>query len=118
VAAVTQPDVSRDVLFDVTIAKPRTVTHIEARRIRMGPGVAAGPHRHNGPVVGTIAEGSVIFQVDGGPETVLRPGDVFFEPEGVRIDRFDAQDDGVVFFAYFPLGDGQQSELSMIDTGE
>jgi hypothetical protein len=49
---------------------------------------------------------------------VLRPGDVFFEPEGVRIDRFDAEDDGVVFFAYFPLGDGQQSELAMLNTGE
>jgi quercetin dioxygenase-like cupin family protein len=108
-------DVSRDILFDVDLAQPLTVAHVEARRIRMGPGVAAGPHLHNGPVVGTVVEGSVVFQVENGPETVLRPGDSFFEPAGVRISRFDAQDDGVVFHAFFPLADGQQSELTPLD---
>ena len=35
-------------------------------------------------MVGSIAEGSAVFQAAGEPETVLRPGDVFFEPEGAR----------------------------------
>ena len=43
---------------------------------------------------------------------MLRPGDVFFEPEGARIARFDAQDAGVTFLAYFLLGSGQEAELS------
>jgi hypothetical protein len=34
---------------------------------------------------------------------VLKPGDVFYEPQGVRIARFDAQEDGVTFFGYFLL---------------
>jgi hypothetical protein len=34
---------------------------------------------------------------------VLRAGDVFYEPEGERIARFDAQADGVTFLAYFLL---------------
>jgi hypothetical protein len=44
---------------------------------------------------------------------VLRPGDVFFEPEGARITRFDAQDAGVTFLAYFLLGPGQEAEISL-----
>jgi hypothetical protein len=78
------------------------------RRIRQ----AAGLHVHNGPVVGSIVDGSAVFQVDEEPETVLRPGDVFYEPEGARITRFDAQDAGVTFLAYLLLGPGQEPELS------
>jgi quercetin dioxygenase-like cupin family protein len=104
-------DVSRDVLFDVPLAQVKPTSHVEARRIRMGPGVAAGLHVHNTPVVGNIASGSVVFQIEGGPETVLRPGDVFFEPQDARIARFDALEDGVVFYAYFLLADGEASEM-------
>jgi hypothetical protein len=43
---------------------------------------------------------------------VLRSGDVFYEPEGARIARFDAQDAGVTFQAYFLLGPDQEPELS------
>ena len=43
---------------------------------------------------------------------MLRPGDVFYEPEGARIARFDAQDAGVTFLAYFLLGPDQEPELS------
>jgi hypothetical protein len=35
---------------------------------------------------------------------------VFFEPEGARITRFDAQDAGVTFLAYFLLGQDQDQE--------
>jgi hypothetical protein len=37
---------------------------------------------------------------------------VFYEPEGERIARFDAQDDGVTFLAYFLLSPGQEPELT------
>ena len=33
-------------------------------------------------------------------------------PEGARIARFDAQDAGVTFLAYFLLGPDQEPELS------
>lgn len=60
---------------------------------------------HNGPVFGSIETGSAVYQIDGEPSVVLRPGDVFYEPEGVRIARFDAQEDGVTFLGYFqPAG--------------
>jgi len=37
---------------------------------------------------------------------------VFYEPAGVRIARFDAQEDGVTFLGYFLPADGQQVELA------
>jgi hypothetical protein len=67
---------------------------------------------HNGPVVGSILDGSVVFQVAGQPASVLRAGDVFFEPEGERIARFDA---GVTFLAYFLLEDGEAAQLEMLE---
>jgi len=63
-------------------------------------------------VFGNIVAGSVVYQVDGQPASVLRPGDVFYEPEDERIARFDAQDDGVTFLAYFLLSPGQEPELT------
>jgi hypothetical protein len=74
-----------------------------ARRARRDPAdhhrarVRRGLHIHNGPVFGSIETGSAVYQIEGEPETVLKPGDVFYEPEGVRIARFDAQEDGVTF---------------------
>lgn len=63
--------------------------------------LAPGAHVHNGPVLGHIVEGSVLFQVADEPSVVLRAGDVFFEPAGTRITHFDALDEAVEFLAYF-----------------
>ena len=94
---------SRELVFDVAATK--NVTRVQTRRIGMPAGLAAGLHVHNCPVAGSIVAGSVAFQVEGEPETVLRPGDAFFEPEGVRIARFDALDEDVVFLAHYLLAD-------------
>ena len=104
--------ISRNVLLDARLGQAKDTHRIEIRRIRIVPDYAAGLHVHNGPVVGSIIEGSVVFQVEGEPESVLRPGDVFFEPEGARIARFDAQDAGVTFLAYYLLGPGQEPEIT------
>jgi len=103
---------TRDVVLDVRLARAKDAHRVQARRIRILPGQAAGLHVHNGPVVGSIVDGSAVFQVEGETETVLRPGDVFYEPEGAPIRRFDAQDAGVTFLAYFLLGPDQEPELS------
>jgi quercetin dioxygenase-like cupin family protein len=104
--------ITREVLLDAQLGQTKATDRVEVRRIRIVPGHAGGLHVHNGPVFGSILDGSAIFQIDGEPESVLSPGDVFFEPEGVRIARFDAGDDGVTFLAYFLLGAGQEPELS------
>jgi quercetin dioxygenase-like cupin family protein len=110
--------ITRMVLTDVPLRQVKDTGHIEIREIRIRPGQAAGLHVHNGPVVGNILEGSVIYQIEGQPETILRAGDVFFEPEGERIARFDATDDGVTFLAYFLLSPGQDAQLTFPDQRE
>jgi quercetin dioxygenase-like cupin family protein len=108
--APDQP-ITRTVLLDARLEQAKPIGHIEIRRISIAPGHAAGLHVHNGPVVGSVVEGSVVYQVEGTPESVLTAGDVFFEPEGARIARFDAQADGVTFLAYFPLGPDEQAAI-------
>jgi quercetin dioxygenase-like cupin family protein len=101
---------TREIAMDVRLPATVPVDRIEVLRISMLPGHPAGLHVHNGPVLGSVVEGSVIFQVEGEPESVLGPGEVFYEPEGARIARFDAGDDGATFLAYYPLVAGQDPE--------
>ncbi|WP_199245766.1 cupin domain-containing protein [Leifsonia sp. AG29] len=106
---MTEPVVRRTVLRE-TLTDFATGS-VEVRRITLQPGVVGGPHHHNGPVFGVIERGSVMFQVDGGEEQLLRPGDVFYEPEQALVDRFDATDEGVTFLGYFLSRPGQDPEL-------
>jgi quercetin dioxygenase-like cupin family protein len=108
---VEQP-ISRAVVLDARFNRVRAAERVEAREIRILPGHAAGMHVHNGPVVGNILEGSVVYQIEGEPERILQVGDVFFEPEGARIARFDATADGVRFLGYFILGPDEQPEIA------
>ena len=104
---------SRVVLSDIALAHAKAVERIETRRIRMPAGVAAGPHVHNCPVMGTILEGSVAYEIEGEPVVVLTPGDAFYEAEGARLARFDALDGDVTFIAHFLLSAGQQPEIDV-----
>lgn len=107
--------ISRMVLMDARLRQVKETGRVEIREIRILPGYAAGCHVHNGPVVGSILAGSAIYQVEGQPESVLRPGDVFFEPEGERIARFDATDEGVTFLGYFLLSPSQEAAITFPD---
>lgn len=48
--------------------------------VSYAPGGASQPHRHPCPVVGYILEGELRTQVEGGPVTVYKPGETFYEP--------------------------------------
>jgi quercetin dioxygenase-like cupin family protein len=115
-AADPTPDrpITRTVLLDARLRQVKATGRVEIREIRILPGHAAGLHVHNGPVVGSILAGSATYQIEGQPASVLQPGDVFFEPEGERIARFDAGTDGVTFLAYFLLSPGQEAQLTVL----
>ena len=104
--------ITRTVVSDIRLPAVKATDRVQVRQIRILPSQPAGLHVHNGPVFGSIVAGSVVYQIEGQPASVLRPGDVFYEPEGERIARFDAQDDGVTFLAYFLLSPGQEPELT------
>jgi quercetin dioxygenase-like cupin family protein len=106
------PSVIRTTVQVTRLEPVHQTAAVEVRRITIAPGFAAGLHFHNGPVFGNIVEGSVIFQTEGEPETVLRAGDVFYEPANAPIARFDATEEGVVFLGYFLLEDGQEPVIT------
>ncbi|MQY28340.1 (R)-mandelonitrile lyase [Nocardia aurantia] len=111
-AAEDFPPISRVIVLDQPVAPVHTAHRVEIRRITLAPGVVAGLHVHNGPVFGSIETGSVVYQIDGEPASILGPGDVFHEPRDVRIARFDALAEGVTFLGYFLLDDGQTPEIA------
>jgi quercetin dioxygenase-like cupin family protein len=110
------PAVTRTVVLDQHLPAPRVVGHVEVRRITIAPHQSSGPHTHNGPVFGSIETGSAVYRIGGEPETVLNPGDVFYEPEATRIARFDAGGEGVTFLAHFPLGPGEAPRLDPVES--
>ena len=103
-------EVTREIVQDVVLP-PQLVGRVQSRRITIPPGAVTGPHTHNGPVFGVVLSGTAFVQVDGGELVVVRPGEAFFEPAEVPIDRFDGGDAELVFLAWFPLPPGVEPEL-------
>ncbi len=106
---------SRVIVMDQSLPAPLATSRVEIRRITIAPNFAAGLHVHNGPVFGSIESGSAVYQIEDGPAAVLHPGDVFYEPSGVRIARFDAGPDGVTFLGYFLLPEGIEAAITFPD---
>jgi quercetin dioxygenase-like cupin family protein len=73
------------------LAQPIRVTPdgVEAYRVELPPGQPVGVHAHPDPSTGSAERGRIAFERDGQPVRELRPGDVFFEPVGEIIRRFD-----------------------------
>jgi quercetin dioxygenase-like cupin family protein len=67
----------------------RQVVQVEVGDFRFKPGQVAPVHTHEAPAVGYVTKGMIIYQVEGGKPQILRAGDAFFEPVGIRILRFD-----------------------------
>ncbi|HUC21207.1 MAG TPA: cupin domain-containing protein [Streptosporangiaceae bacterium] len=80
-------------------------TRFEAYRVELRPGQAAGRHYHPCAVTGYVENGLIAFERDGEPVLELRPGEVFFEPAGETINRFDNLSDSepAVFIAFYLL---------------
>ncbi|WP_213816609.1 cupin domain-containing protein [Glaciihabitans sp. dw_435] len=111
---MTESPVSRVILSDHSLPAALAVSHVEVRRITIAPSTALGAHTHNGPVFGTIEQGSVVFQVADDPEVTLHAGDTFYEPSATTITKFDATDEGVTFLGYFLLEADTQPELVFV----
>jgi quercetin dioxygenase-like cupin family protein len=67
------------------------------------PGESDKPHSHPCPVIGYVARGAIRFQVKGGPETVYKAGESFYEPpNGVHQVSANASDkEPATLIAYF-----------------
>ena len=67
----------------------RQVVQVEIGDFHFKPGQVAPIHTHAAPAVGYVAKGEIIYQVEGEKQQILSAGDVFYEPVGPRILRFD-----------------------------
>ncbi|RJP63491.1 MAG: cupin domain-containing protein [Ignavibacteriales bacterium] len=71
----------------------RLVSKVSIMEINFPPGQKAAYHKHPCPVVGYVASGKILLQVEGEPEKVLSTGDGFYEPADVPIVHFDNYSD-------------------------
>jgi quercetin dioxygenase-like cupin family protein len=62
---------------------------VEAKEIEFEPGQQTGLHFHPCPVVGYIAKGTVLFEVEGEAPQTLHACDAFHEPANRKILHFD-----------------------------
>jgi quercetin dioxygenase-like cupin family protein len=99
------------------LAHPLNATpdRVAAYRVELPPGQPTGLHFHPSPVTGYVESGLIAFQPDGQPVRELRPGDVFFEPAGETIRRFDNLSDSepAAFIAFYLLN-GDQPLIQLI----
>lgn len=87
-SAADFPPLTRTPFLDRTL--PATsVHHVKGATIHFAPGQPTPIHRHPAAVIGHVAEGSFIFQIEGQPARTLKTGDGFYEPAGATIRRFD-----------------------------
>jgi quercetin dioxygenase-like cupin family protein len=80
-------------------------SHLKATIVEVTypPGGSSTPHSHPCPVIGYVLRGAVRMQLKGGPASVYRPGDSFYEaPNGVhQVSANASTTKAAVFLAYF-----------------
>jgi quercetin dioxygenase-like cupin family protein len=100
-----------DIRRTILLTRPVHLTpdRVEAYRVQLPPGQPAGPHTHPGPVTGYVESGRIAFEQDRRPVRELGPGDVFFEPAGEIIRRFDnlSGTEPATFVAFYLLSGDQ-----------
>lgn len=71
--------------------------------VNYGPGESSAPHSHPCPVIGYVVAGAIRTQVKGGPETIVKSGESFYEaPNGIHMVSANAsQTEPAKLIAYF-----------------
>ena len=88
----------------------RTVTAVDVREIKFAPGQQTGRHKHPCPVIGFVAEGVAILEVEGEAPQQLPAGSSFYEPAQRVIARFDnaSSNEPMKFIAHYLLNGKQE----------
>lgn len=96
----------------------RRVSSVDVRQITFEPGQETGKHTHPCPVIGYIAKGAALLQVEGEPVQELPQGSAFYEPADTVILRFDnaSATEPMVFIANYLL-DGEKELIHMLSVG-
>lgn len=96
----------------------RNVNAVDIREIRFAPDQRTTRHLHPCTVVGYIAEGSAILQIEGEAAQNLPTGSAFHEPAGTVIADFRnaSNTDPLTFIAFYLLN-GDQDLITMLEPG-
>lgn len=100
----TAPDARTRIVFSQSLPQ-LDAAHLKVTTVEVTypPGGASAPHSHPCPVIGYVLRGAVRMQVKGGPVSIYRPGDSFYEaPNGVhQVSANASTKEPAVFLAYF-----------------
>jgi len=93
--------ITRKDLMNVQI--DQQVLNVAVQQITLAAGQTAPKHLHPCPVVGYIASGSILFQIEGEEIVILHEGDAFYEPKNKTILHFDnaSKETPVTFIAFY-----------------
>jgi quercetin dioxygenase-like cupin family protein len=110
--------ITRKPLLKVTLGD-RNVNAVDIREIRFAPGQQTGRHLHPCAVVGYVAEGTAILQIEGQPAQTVSAGSAFHEPaQTVMADFRNASDSEPLTFITFYLLNGDQDLITMLEPDE
>ena len=109
------PSVTRKDLLTAIIDSGKSISTVEIKEVTMGPKQKAPLHLHPCPTVGLITEGTISFQIEGEPVQHLKVGDAFYEPENVRIAKFDNDTDvPAKFVVFYLLGKDERETVRIL----
>jgi quercetin dioxygenase-like cupin family protein len=93
----------------------RNVDAVDVREIRFAPGQQTGRHLHPCTVIGYVAEGTAILEIEGQPPQRLPAGSAFHEPaETVIADFRNASDSEPLTFIASYLLSGDQELITLL----
>jgi quercetin dioxygenase-like cupin family protein len=109
-----RPPVTRINLLTALIPSNKAIAKVEVKEVTIGPGGHAPLHLHPCVVVGVVTEGEITFEIEGQPQKLLNVGDAFYEPENVRVSRFDNDGKTQAKFTAFYLLENGRDELIQV----
>ena len=107
----------RKSLLSAVLDPSKITSRVEIKQIDFKPSQETGLHFHPCPVVGYIASGSALLQIEGKPSRILFTGDAFLEPANTRILHFDnaSATDPMTFIALYLLSEDEHELIRMLD---
>lgn len=112
VPALARPNL---VLRETVAGMPRGESQeIQVLTAQFAPGQATVFHTHRFPVTVYILEGAFTLELEGRPTVVVRAGESFVEPPGVRMTGYNRSTTDPIRLVIFYVGDPGTPFLDMI----
>jgi quercetin dioxygenase-like cupin family protein len=96
----------------------RPLSRVRVVRLEFAPGQETGLHFHPMPVMGYVAEGAFIVQVEDGEVRRYQAGEIVLEPANIRITRFDnaSSSEPAALIATYLGGDEQDPLITFLES--